>query len=132
MPVVTALYAGLLGLLVIPIAMRAGLTRAKLNVSVGDGGNRELLLAMRRHANFAEWVPLALLLVALLEMNIAPKLPIHILGAVLVLARISHALALRADSMQGAGRTLGAMGTALVVAVSSVWLIVAFIMRITS
>jgi uncharacterized membrane protein YecN with MAPEG domain len=129
MPVVTALYAGILGLMAIPIAMRAGFTRARLNISVGDGGNRDLLLAMRRHANFAEWVPLALILIALLEMNIALKLPIHILGAVLVAARASHAFALRADTMQGVGRLFGAMSTALVVATASAWLIVAFVLR---
>lgn len=61
MPIVTALYAGLLGLISIGVAFPAGSLRGRLNVSVGDGGNRDLLLAMRRHANFTEWVPLALL-----------------------------------------------------------------------
>jgi uncharacterized membrane protein YecN with MAPEG domain len=64
MPAVTAFYAGLLGLMAIAIAFKAGRLRGRLNVPIGDGGNRDLLLAMRRHANFAEWAPLALVLIA--------------------------------------------------------------------
>jgi len=127
MPAVTAFYAGLLGLMAIAIAFKAGRLRAQLNVPIGDGGNRDLLLAMRRHANFAEWVPLALVLIALLEMSGVSKSAIHVLGGGLVIARACHALGLRADTMQGAGRFVGAGGTALIVAVSSVWLIYVFL-----
>lgn len=129
MPVVTALYAGLLGLLAIAIAFAATIKRTRLKISVGDGGNREMLLAMRRHANFVEWTPLALLLIALLEMNIALKTPIHVLGATLVICRLAHALSLREDTMRGLGRLLGTVGTVAVIAVASLWLIFAFYVR---
>src|SRR5262245_59015976 len=56
-----------------------------------------------------------------------PKTAIHALGGGLVVARACHALGLRADTMQGAGRFVGAAGTALIVAVSSVWLIYTFV-----
>jgi uncharacterized membrane protein YecN with MAPEG domain len=118
MPVVTALYAGLVGLTAIAIAFRAGSLRGKLNVSLGDGGSRDLLLAMRRHANFAEWVPLALILIALLELNGVSTRAIHALGAALLVSRISPALGSRAETMQGAGRLVGAAGTALVTLVA--------------
>ena len=80
MPVITALYAGILGLMSIPIAFAAGSLRGKTKISIGDGGNTEMLLAMRRHANFIEFVPLALLLIALIELNGAPALAIHALA----------------------------------------------------
>ena len=127
MPVVTALYAGLLGLVAIAIAFRAGSLRGKLNVSIGDGGSRELLLAMCRHANFAEWVPIALILIALLEMNGVSTRAIHVLGAALVISRISHAVGIKAETMKGAGRFIGAAGTALITLVASVWAIVVFL-----
>ena len=63
MPVVTMLYAGLLGLMAVAVAVPAGRLRGQTGVSIGDGGNAELLLAIRRHGNFAEWVPLALILI---------------------------------------------------------------------
>ena len=126
MPVVTTLYAGILGLVCLGIASQAGRLRGRTKISIGDGGNRELLLAMRRHANFVEWVPLALLLLALLEMNAVSPLAIHGLGATLVVARLSHATGLKADTIEGAGRLAGAAGSALVVAVASIWSIVVF------
>jgi len=129
MPIVTTLYAGLLGLISMGVAFPVGRRRGKLNVSIGDGGNRDLLLAMRRHANFTEWVPLALILIALLELDGARTWGIHALGAALVVARLAHAFGIRADSMQGLGRFIGAMITALVTVISSIWLICVFFAR---
>jgi uncharacterized membrane protein YecN with MAPEG domain len=126
MPIVTALYAGLLGLMSIAVSYPAGSLRGKLNIPFGDGGNKDLLMAMRRQANFVEYVPLALLLIALLEMNGASKLPIHVLGAGLVIARVCHALGLRSDTMQAPGRLVGAAGTVLITVVTSIWLVVRF------
>jgi uncharacterized protein len=127
MPIITALYAGLLGLVAFGVAFPAGRLRGRLGISVGDGGNNDLLCAMRRHANFAEWVPLALLLIALLELNGAPAAAIHALGAVLVLSRIAHAVGLRPDSIKSLARLLGAAGTVLVMTVASIWLIVLYL-----
>ena len=140
MPVITALYAGILGLMSIVLALGAGSLRGKLKVSIGDGGHPELLLAMRRHGNFVEFVPLALILIGLLEMNgvgatalhalgnvhgrQAPYMAaIHALGAALVLARVCHATGLKADTLAGPTRAIGAVGTMLVVVVASVWAI---------
>jgi uncharacterized membrane protein YecN with MAPEG domain len=127
MPIITALYAGLLGLIAFAVAFAAGRLRGRLGISVGDGGNSDLLCAMRRHANFVEWVPLALILIALLEMDGAPAKSIHGLGAVLVVARVAHALGLRPDTMKSFLRLIGAVGTVLVTLASSVWLIVIYL-----
>ncbi len=125
MPTTTAFYAGLLGLVAIALGVQAGRLRGRLNISIGDGGNPELLLAMRRHANFAEWVPLALVLVLLMELNDASGFWLHLLGVTLVAARCAHAFGLQADSIQGKGRAFGAGGTLLVVVIASLWLICA-------
>ena len=66
---ITALYAGLLGLLSIVLAVQTGQIRGSTGITLGDGGNDELILAMRRHANFVEFVPIALILIGLLELN---------------------------------------------------------------
>jgi uncharacterized membrane protein YecN with MAPEG domain len=127
MPVITTLYAGLLGLMSIAIAFKAGSLRGKLGISIGHGDNRDLLLAMRRQANFVEYVPMALILIALLEMNGIPKLAVHGLGASLVVFRACHAAGMRADNMSGTGRFVGSAGTALLTVIVSVWAIIVFI-----
>ena len=126
MPLITALYAGILGLMSIVIAFQAGSMRGKTKIPIGDGGNPDMLLAMRRHANFVEYTPLALILIGLVEMGGAPVAAVHALGAGLVVFRASHALGLKGDTMAGVGRILGAAGTTLVLLVASIWAIVTF------
>ena len=126
MPEVTALYAGILGLIAMALSFMAGSRRGKTGISIGDGGDPEMLLAVRRHANFIEYVPLILILVGLLEMKGVSSTAVHVMLGGLVFFRIAHAQGLRADSMQGLGRLIGAMGTAIVLVVSSIWNIVIF------
>ncbi|NKB99173.1 MAG: hypothetical protein GKR90_11865 [Pseudomonadales bacterium] len=126
MPTITLLYAGILGLMSIALSAFPGSMRGKVGVSVGDGGNPELLLAIRRHGNFTEFVPMAIILMALLELNGLGTLTMHIFGGVLVLARILHATGLKLDDITTLGRGLGAGGTALLTVVMSIWAITEF------
>ena len=127
MPQITMFYAGLLGLISLALSYFCGSLRGKTGISIGDGGNTGLLLAMRRHANFVEYVPLALILIALLEMDGVSPLAIHLLGGGLVVTRVAHAVGLKPDTMEGLGRLIGAAGTALITLIASVWAIVAYI-----
>jgi len=126
MPEITALYAGIMGLIAITLAFLAGSQRGKTGISIGDGDNKDLLLAMRRHGNFIEWVPMTLILLGLLELDGGAPRAIHVMGVALVVFRIAHAVGLKADSIQGIGRLIGAAGTTLVMAVLSVWNIVVY------
>lgn len=84
-------YAALLACLFIALSWRTIQLRRKLRVAVGDGGHPELLRAMRVHANFAEYVPLSLLLILMVEIGGSPAWLVHGLGLALVLARAAHA-----------------------------------------
>jgi uncharacterized membrane protein YecN with MAPEG domain len=126
MPAITALYAGLLGLMSVAIAVAVGRVRASTGISVGDGGNLELIAAMRRHANFIEFVPLTLILIGLLELNGVGSTAIHALGAGLVFARVCHAVGFRTDDSLKALRPIGAIGSTLVLVISSIWAITIF------
>jgi uncharacterized membrane protein YecN with MAPEG domain len=123
---ITMLYASVLALIGIGLSYPAGSLRGKLGISLGDGGNQELLLAMRRQANFVEYVPMALIVIALLENSGAPAIAIHSLGGGLCLARLAHAQGIKAESMSGAGRVIGAAGTALITVVAAIWAIVMY------
>jgi uncharacterized protein len=88
---ITALYASLLVPLFILLSVRVIRWRREAKVAVGDGGDAVLLRRMRVHANFAEYVPLTLLMLALAESLQAPALLLHLCGASLVAGRLSHA-----------------------------------------
>ena len=119
----TALYAGLLAILVQFLGGNVGATRGRLKIPLGDGGNPELIVKNRRHMNAVENVPLALLLIALVELNGMPKLWIHILGASLLVARVVHPFGLKMDSMNQPARIFGAAMTALVTVAAAAILI---------
>jgi uncharacterized membrane protein YecN with MAPEG domain len=66
---VTSTYAALLALLFIALSVRTVRLRATLKIALGDGGNERLLRANRVHGNFAEYVPITLLVSLLLEIG---------------------------------------------------------------
>lgn len=112
---ITALYAALLGAVGIVLQQLVGRERLRAEVSIGDGGDSGLAVAMRRQANFVEQVPLALLLFAVIESNGAPAAWLHGLGLTLLISRIVHPFGLKPDYMRVRARFLGAFGTLLVV-----------------
>lgn len=125
---ITALYAGILGIMAIILGAGSGFIRARTGVSLGaDSTNQAQLLAFRRHANFTEWAPIFLILLGVLELNGSSEITLYTLGGVFVVARILHPLGLRAEDAGGIGRTLGAAGSALSVAVASVMAILSFL-----
>jgi uncharacterized membrane protein YecN with MAPEG domain len=126
MPAITALYGGLLGLLGIAIAVVVGRVRGATGISIGDGGNIELIVAMRRQANFVEFVPLSLILIGLLELNGVGSIAIHALGAGLLIARLCHAIGFRSDESMMIFRQIGAIGSTLLLAIASIWGITIF------
>lgn len=111
---VTALYAGLLGLLFAALAAMVGRVRTRTGISIGDGGNTELLEAIRRHANLAEFLPLILVLMLLAEINGAPRWWLHLLGVALLIARVLHSFGIEARQMMLPARVAGAGATMLV------------------
>ncbi len=116
---VTALYAGILALVLIVLAFGAGTSRGKAGVSVGDGGDTALLVAIRRHGNAVEWVPMAVILLGLIEANGAPAGLLHGLGGALVLARIAHPLGLHQQPISHPLRIAGAGVTTLVLLIAA-------------
>ena len=66
---VTPLYAGLLGLMLLVLSALVSRQRLRHKVSIGDGDVPSVRAAMRVQANFVEYVPLALILLVLLELS---------------------------------------------------------------
>ncbi len=88
---ITALYAGLLTPIFVFLGINVIRARRKNLVPVGDGGNTLLLRRMRVQANFAEYVPLALILMVLIELMKGSHILLHVMGVVLFVGRLSHA-----------------------------------------
>lgn len=121
----TLLYAGLLGLLYLVLSIRVVVLRRRHGVGLGSGGERELQRAIRAHANFAEYVPIAVLLIWLLDAGTAaPAWLVHLLGLALVVGRALHGLlGLNRSAGVSFGRFWGTVLTWIVILVSSLILV---------
>ncbi len=91
---ITAFYASLLAILYLVLAARVIGWRREHRVELGDANDPQLLRRMRVHANFAEYVPFALLLMALTESMTPPRPILHLVGIMLVIGRLIHAYGL--------------------------------------
>lgn len=112
---ITALYAALLALLFMALSIRVIGFRRAVRIGLGDGGDTALLRRVRVHANFAEYVPFCLVLIGLAESLRAPALLLHGLGALLVVARLSHAYGVSRQPETFLFRVAGTGGTLTVV-----------------
>jgi uncharacterized membrane protein YecN with MAPEG domain len=125
----TGLYAGLLALIVVGLAIQVGIQRVRTGISILHGQDMPLATAIRRHANFTEAVPIVLIMLAALELNGAPPGLLHGLGAALVVARIAHPLGLHHENMRNPLRGIGAGGTTLITIIAAIALIWEYLSR---
>jgi len=117
--IVTPLYAGLLALWFVALSVRVVQQRGH-GVSLGDGGDTELMRRIRGHANFAEYVPLILVMMGFLELSHFSTLLLHGLGITLVVARLLHGYALSYTERFKFGRFWGTLLTFILLAVTGV------------
>lgn len=118
---VTLLYASIFTLFALVLSFRAGSFRGNAQISVlfGEPPNMELAQRVRVHQNFLEYVPLILILFGLLEASGVSRMFLYVMGDLLIVARIAHAIGLRHDNIQHIGRLVGAGGTALITVVTA-------------
>lgn len=120
---ITALTASALAILLVLLAILTIQQRMKYRVPFGDGEKQPLIAAIRAHANLAEYMPIGITLIALLEGG--PHNP-YILGGLamaFVVTRLLNAIGLFAPpGPPGPARSIGIVGTLLVLLGLAVWL----------
>ena len=117
--VVTPLYAALLAIWLVVLGLRVTHYRRQARVSLGDGGNTALQRAIRGQANFAEYVPVALILLLILELSRFSLYLVHALGILLVVARLLHGYALSFTAESRFGRYWGTVLTFVVLLIEA-------------
>jgi len=120
---ITALYAGLLGLLAILLANQVLYGRLRTG-RIAEWKPETLL---RVQANFVEQVPMALIVLLVLELQGVQPMLIHAFGGSLVLLRLAHAWGLSRDPGATYPRLIGAQGTFLLVSIMSVAAIYSYV-----
>lgn len=95
------------------LALRVGLVRRSEKISIGDGGSAKLTARMRAQLNFAEYAPVVLILIALIELAVGTEDWLWAVAVVFVVARILHPFGM--DGWRP-GRAIGILLTFLVIA----------------
>lgn len=117
----TLITAGLLGLVFLALTYRVVARRVSGKIMIGDGGDAQMLERIRAHANFTEHVPLALILMAAIEYTAGHHSPfLWGSGALLVIARIAHAIGMSRPS-PNPFRAAGALISWALIAFFAVW-----------
>jgi uncharacterized protein len=93
-PVITALYGALNAILNVVLAERVSRMRGRHKTSLGTGDAPELLVAIRAHANNAEFVPFAILMILLAELCGGDPVVLHVMGGGLLVGRVLHPVGL--------------------------------------
>lgn len=120
LPHITPVYAGLLGIMLVALSWRIMRMRARLEVMVGDGGERDLNVAVRMQGNFIEYVPMALMLLYFNEALGWNAWIIHGLAILLIAARVAHVHGMSQENAMGVGRRLGARMTFVIIIAASI------------
>jgi hypothetical protein len=115
---VTPLYAGLLTLWFLVLSVRVVNLR-RHGLVFGDNGDADVIRVVRAQANFAEYVPLALLMMGFLEASHYSIYLLHLLGLTLLAARLVHGFGLSFGWGVRSMRVLGATLTMVVLLVEA-------------
>ncbi|EKE77178.1 MAPEG family protein [Gallaecimonas xiamenensis] len=110
---VTPLYAALLAVLFLVLSIATIKGRQRNRVSLGDGGHSDLARAIRVHGNFAEYVPMTLVLMLALESLNGPSPWLHLPGLLLLAGRAVHAFGVSQQQEKLVFRVAGMMMTFL-------------------
>ena len=119
---ITPIYIALLGILFVPFTMRVGLYRVKNEIIIGDGKDEELIRRIRGQGNFVETVPLAVVLVLLMEILGAGDAWLHALCALLVGGRFLHYLGIT-ELAPSICRPVGMFATLSIYFVAPIWIL---------
>jgi len=111
MLLVTSVVASVLTILFVRPSFAVISLTKKNQVGLGNGDHEELERAIRAHGNFAEYVPIGIVLIACLELNTAPWWLVAMPGITLITGRLIHAVGINTPPPDFSKRVLGMMLT---------------------
>lgn len=123
MPLIVPAYAAALGLMFVVISFRVANTRRAMRIGLGTGGDRQLERYIRVQGNFAEYVPMTLILLTFLEMQEWRAWIVHLLCAILLVARVLHAIGVAREPEDLRFRIAGMVPTLSVLGLTSILLL---------
>ncbi len=134
--IITGFYAACLSFLFIALTIHTIKGRRQNRVPLGDNNKYDLQKRIRAHSNFAEYTPIFLILLGVLEYLALPGYGLHLLGGLFLAARLSHAYGLTIAERYEEGKLLnskyrvrGMAGTFFAIGTSASLILILLLMR---
>jgi uncharacterized membrane protein YecN with MAPEG domain len=124
---IAPLYIAIFSLMFTLLSFRVIRLRQTARVAIGDGGDKALRRAIRVHGNFAEYVPLALILIFAAESLGMSAVWVHGLCLALLIGRLLHAYGVSQVKEPLLFRQLALSINGLIMIIASVWLITRYL-----
>lgn len=118
---ITTTYGSILALMLVALALWVSLGRAKTGLSMGDGGDEMMQKRTRAFGNFVEYVPMAVIVMLLIENASGRDAILHTMGIALIVGRIAHVIGIHPARPLAVGRVIGAGLTWLVVGLGALY-----------
>lgn len=109
----TLTAAGIAALINIWLAIRCGQVRTKEKINIGDGGSEAMVRRMRAHSNFAEFTPIVLILIGVIEYATGTSTWLWVVMSLYMLGRVAHAFGMDGVTKARAGGIIITMLTTL-------------------
>ena len=126
---ITSLLSSVLAIWYLVLTARVIAIRRDAKISLGDGDNPVLLRRMRAQGNFAEYVPIGLVLFALAEIQSINAIWLALLAVTFAGGRIAHGYGFSFTAQNMQMRVVGMMATLIAIGLLSVSLIALIIIR---
>ena len=117
---ITLVTAAAAGLINIWLALRVTGVRKAAGVWLGDGGSEAVVARTRAHANFTEYAPFVLILIALIELAHGPSFWLWLIAVAFILARLAHGIGMDAKGARWL-RPFGAITTLVMLLALAIW-----------
>ena len=119
-PTITLFFAALVAIWQLVLSTRVIRYRRENLVEIGAGKGRTLEFRMRAQGNLTEYSPIALILMALLELNGLPAFALIALGVMLLVGRLAHGWSFSFADGQMRYRVIGMALTLFMIGISAV------------
>jgi uncharacterized protein len=119
----TSVYAALLAFLFLGLSIYVMAARRRGRVNLGEGTSESLKRRIRAHGNFAEYTPIALILMALMELQGAGAFMLNLIGLLLLAGRVAHAVGFGRVPENMLLRAVGMVLTMLAIALAALGLL---------
>ncbi|WP_104402660.1 MAPEG family protein [Vibrio penaeicida] len=120
---IIGIYLSILSIIFIILSAQTIVTRRKEKVAVGAGDSKKLLRVSRAHANFAEYVPITVILLLTIEYLGGLDMYLHFAGTILVIGRMVHAYGISQVRENFNYRVFGMVSTLTCIGLSALYLL---------